>query len=123
MKQVDEETPLRDIAVCTRLNSRPPSRPGIQYPAHLGRLLDDAVVDVKQTHYSAALAVDEDISGDKRNGRGPKSVRFDVRSHPLRREDFLQKHSRGFNNVVPRFIVGALGRVTELRGEHLTEIN
>ncbi len=63
MKQVDEETPLRDIAVCTRLNSRPPSRPGIQYPAHLGRLLDDAVVDVKQTHNSAALAVDEDISG------------------------------------------------------------
>ena len=73
MKSVDEETPLRDIAVCTRLYSRPPSRSVIQYPAHLGRLLDDVVVDVKQTHNSAALAVDEDISGDKRNGRAQKA--------------------------------------------------
>ena len=108
--------------MCTRLNSRPPSRPVIQYPAHFGCLLDYAVVDVEQTHNSAALAVDEDIGGDKRNGRGLKSVRFDVGSPPFRREDFLQKLSRGFNNVVPRFIVGGLGHVTDCR-QHLTETN
>ena len=74
MKPVDEETPLRDIDVCSCLNSRPPSQPVIQYPAHLGRLLDDAEVDVKQTHNSAAIAVDEDISGDtKRNGCSRKA--------------------------------------------------
>ena len=122
-KTIDEETPLRDTSLCVLVLTVAHLLDPSSSTPRISDLLDDAVVDVKQTHNSAALAVDEDISGDKRNGRGPKSVRFDVRSPPLRREDFFQKHSRGFNNVVPRFIVGALGRVTELMGEHLTEIN